>query len=228
MRQAGLLAMGAGKGGLGMMGLALRNYRVWLLAACYGGCFGIEIFIHNIAATYYIQTYGLSLETAGFAAGSFGLLALFARPLGGILSDAGARRYGLNGRVWMVFGMMGCEGIGLLMFSHAPGAVLAVTTMLVFGLFLHMSAGAIYSVMPFIDRTAMGGVCGVIGAGGNLGAVAAALLNRQIPSQGQCIPIIGVVVILLAGCALGVRFSTQAKVDERALYDEALAQRLLV
>ena len=227
VQRAGLMVEGAKKGGLAAMGLALRNYRVWLLAACYGGCFGIEIFIHNIAATYYIQNYGLSLETAGFAAGSFGLLALFARPLGGIFSDVAARRHGLDGRVWMVFGMMACEGVGLLLFSHAPGAAMAVATMLFFGLFLHMSAGAIYSIMPFIDRTAMGGICGVIGAGGNLGAVVAALLNRQIPSQQHCITILGVAVILLAGCALGVRFSVEKKVSERALYNQALEQRAM-
>ncbi len=227
VQRAGLMVEGAKKGGLAAMGLALRNYRVWLLAACYGGCFGIEIFIHNIAATYYIQNYGLSLETAGFAAGSFGLLALFARPLGGIFSDVAARRLGLDGRVWMVFGMMACEGVGLLLFSHAPGAAIAIATMLFFGLFLHMSAGAIYSIMPFIDRTAMGGICGVIGAGGNLGAVVAALLNRQIPSQQHCITILGIAVILLAGCALGVRFSVETKVSERVLYDQALEQRAL-
>ncbi len=227
VQRAGLLVEGAKKGGLAAMALALRNYRVWLLAACYGGCFGIEIFIHNIAATYYIQTYGLSLQTAGFAAGSFGLLALFARPLGGIFSDVSARRYGLDGRVWMVFAMMACEGFGLLLFSHAPSAALAVATMLFFGVFLHMSAGAIYSIMPFIDRTAMGGICGVIGAGGNLGAVVAALLNRQVPSQQQCLTILGVAVILLAACALGVRFSVEKKVTERTLYDEALQQRAM-
>ena len=227
LRRAGLVPEDAKKGGLAALALAARNYRVWLLAACYGGCFGIEIFIHNIAATYYIQTYGLTLQAAGLAAGSFGLLALVARPLGGILSDISARRHGLDGRVWMVFAAMACEGVGLLLFSHAPSAAIAVATMLFFGTFLHMSAGAIYSIMPFIDRAAMGGICGVIGAGGNIGAVMAALLNRQVPSQGQCLTIIGVAVVVLAGCALGVRFSVEKKVTERTLYDEALAQRAL-
>ena len=225
VRGAGLPAYGPKNTGLGAMAVALRNYRVWLLAACYGGCFGIEIFIHNIAATYYIQNFGLTLQAAGLAAGAFGLLALVARPLGGIVSDVVARRSGLDGRVWLVFGVMGSEGIGLLLFSHAPGATVAVAAMLFFGVFLHMSAGAIYAIMPFIDRSAMGGICGVIGAGGNVGAVVAALLNRQVPSQQHCITIIGVAVILLAVCALGVRFSVEKKAGERALFDEALEQR---
>jgi NNP family nitrate/nitrite transporter-like MFS transporter len=75
------------KGGWASFKLACRNYRVWLLFVTYGACFGIEIFIHNIAAVYYVDHFKLSLGQAGMAAGSFGLLALFARALGGWLSD---------------------------------------------------------------------------------------------------------------------------------------------
>ncbi len=32
--------------------LAAANYRVWLLFVTYGACFGVEIFIHNMAAIY--------------------------------------------------------------------------------------------------------------------------------------------------------------------------------
>ena len=38
------------------------------LAMTYGACFGVEIFIHNIAASYYVDQFGLSLQGAGFAA----------------------------------------------------------------------------------------------------------------------------------------------------------------
>ncbi len=225
VRAAGLADDAGKKGGLAAMAEAMRNYRTWLLALCYGGCFGIEIYIHTIAATYYVQTYGLSLSSAGFAAGSFGLLAFLGRPLGGVVSDAVAQRFGLDGRTRLVFLLILGEGLGLFGFAHAPDVASAIVLMLGFGLFVHMSAGAVYSVMPFIDRKAIGGVCGVIGAGGNLGAVCAALLNRSIVSQSRCLEIIGVGVILVAFCALGVRFSTQKKTVEQSLYDEAVASR---
>jgi NNP family nitrate/nitrite transporter-like MFS transporter len=80
-------AIEGSKRGLGQLQAASGNYRVWLLFVTYGACFGIEIFIHNIAAVYYVDHFGLSLKSAGLAAGSFGLLALFARALGGWLSD---------------------------------------------------------------------------------------------------------------------------------------------
>ncbi len=225
VRAAGLTDDAGSKGGIAAMAEAMRNYRTWLLALCYGGCFGIEIYIHTIAATYYVQTYGLSLSSAGFAAGSFGLLAFLGRPLGGVVSDAVAQRFGLDGRTRLVFLLILGEGLGLLGFARAPDVASAIVLMLGFGLFVHMSAGAVYSVMPFIDRKAIGGVCGVIGAGGNLGAVCAALLNRTIVSQSRCLEIIGVGVILVAFCALGVRFSTQKKTAEQSLYDEAVASR---
>ena len=80
------------KGGWASFFAACGNYRVWMLFVTYGACFGVEVFIHNIAALYYVDHFSLSLKDAGFAVGLFGLLALFARALGGWLSDKIAAR----------------------------------------------------------------------------------------------------------------------------------------
>jgi len=125
---------------------------------------------------YYVDHFGLTLKQAGLAAGSFGLLALFARALGGFLSDKMAVRGSLNSRVTVLFVMMIGEGLGLLWFANADGVVYAVIAMLVFGLFTHMACGATYALVPFIDSKALGGVAGIIGAGGN-GAIAASILG---------------------------------------------------
>ncbi|MDF6739516.1 MFS transporter, partial [Escherichia coli] len=98
LRAAGKTIEGGKKGGWGSFVAAAGNYRVWLLFITYGACFGVEIFIHNIAATYYVDHFGLSLSAAGMAAASFGLLALFARALGGIVSDRVAAKRGLDAR----------------------------------------------------------------------------------------------------------------------------------
>lgn len=50
--------------------------------------------------------------------------------------------------------------------------------MTIFALFTHMACGATYALVPFIDRNALGGVAGIIGAGGNVGAAAGFLLRR--------------------------------------------------
>ena len=212
MRKAGIAIEGGGKGGWASFKAASANHRVWLLFVTYGACFGIEIFIHNIAAVYYVDHFGLSLKSAGLAAGSFGLLALFARALGGYLSDKMAMRGSVNSRVTVLFVMMIGEGIGLLWFSKADTVAFAVIAMLVFGLFTHMACGATYALVPFIDSKALGGVAGIIGAGGNVGAVAAGFLMKGTGDIQQTLAILSGLVLLSAMCAIAVRLTVAADV----------------
>ncbi len=225
LRAAGIAVDGGKKGGMAIFLQACRNYRVWMLAATYGACFGVEIFIHNIAASYYVDRFGLSIASAGFAAGIFGALALFARALGGIASDRIAMRRGLDGRTLLLFGLMLGEGIGLVLFSKSDTVALAVASMALFGLFTHMACGATYAVMPFVDRKALGGVAGLIGAGGNIGAVAAGFLNKATDTPQQTLLILGLIVAGTSLCAISVRFSSQHKSAEQKLLDAALATR---
>ena len=220
------IAFSTGKaGGMAVFKQAMVNYRVWMLAVTYGACFGVEIFIHAVAASYYVDRFGLSLQTAGMAAGSFGLLALFARALGGISSDRIAKRFGLDGRTWLLFGLMAGEGVGLLAFSTMDSVGLAVAAMLVFGMFTHMACGSTYALVPFIDRKALGGVAGIIGAGGNIGAVGAGFLMKATGDLPQALYLLGWIVLACAICAAAVRFSVKHKQAEQLLYDEAVAQR---
>ncbi len=207
LRKAGIAIEGGKKGGWASFKAASANYRVWLLFVTYGACFGIEIFIHNVAAVYYVDHFGLTLKQAGLAAGSFGLLALFARALGGYLSDKMALRGSLNSRVTVLFIMMIGEGIGLLWFAKADTVVFAVIAMLVFGLFTHMACGATYALVPFIDNKALGGVAGIIGAGGKVGAVAAGFLMKGTGDINQTLTILSMLVLVSAGCAIAVRLS---------------------
>lgn len=223
LRARGIAVEGGKKGGWSSFARAGLNYRVWLLFVTYGACFGVELFIHNMAALYYVEHFGLTLKMAGLAAASFGLLALFARALGGWLSDRVALRRGLDARALLLFVLMLGEGLGLLGFAHANGALHAVLAMLGFGLFTHMACGATYALVPFIDRRALGGVAGIIGAGGNAGAVAAGFLMKGLGDVQQTLTVLGLCVMLSALCALAVRFSAAHKAHEQALFDHALA-----
>jgi len=212
LRAAGIAFQGGGKGGWASFKAACRNHRAWLLFVTYGACFGIEIFIHNIAAIYYVDHYGLSLKAAGMAAASFGLLALFARALGGWLSDRCAARGDLNSRVTVLFVLMVGEGLGLLLFANADGVAFALLAMLCFGLFTHMACGATYALVPFVAPTALGGVAGIVGAGGNVGAVLAGFLMKGTGDLRQTLMILGGLVVVASLCALGARFSSTATV----------------
>jgi NNP family nitrate/nitrite transporter-like MFS transporter len=62
-----------------------------------------------------------------------------------------------------------------------------------------MSNGATYSVVPFINRKAIGSVSGIVGAGGNVGAVLAGFLFKsETISYRESLFIIGIVVSVVA------------------------------
>jgi NNP family nitrate/nitrite transporter-like MFS transporter len=203
----------------------MRNYRAWMLFITYAACFGIELFVHNVAASYYVDRFKLSLQSAGMAAGAFGLLALFARAVGGMISDRLARARGLGARSMLLFALMLGEGIGLIWFARTQTAGMAVTAMIVFGLFTHMACGATYALVPFVDRRALGGVAGIVGAGGNVGAVCAGFLLKAVGDVQTCFSILGASALLASLAAVAVRFSAAHNAREQELYLEAVRAR---
>ena len=95
--------------------------------------------------------------------------------------------------------------------------------MLVFSLFVQMSEGATFSVVPFINQKALGSVAGIVGAGGNAGAVAAGFLFRieSLATQDAFL-YMGVAVLLASSLVLLVRFAPEAEVLERRRLRHAL------
>jgi len=175
------------------------DYRVWVLFLAYGACFGIEITIDNIATLYFVDNFNLGLKEAGLIAGTFGMMNIFARALGGIYGDRAGKYFGLKGRIAILAVFLLLEGLGLLIFSNMNNLTLAIAAMLFFALFLKMSNGATYSVVPFINNKSMGLVGGLVGAGGNVGAVLAGFLFKSEDlSYRDSLFIIGCVVIGVA------------------------------
>ena len=205
---------------------AARDPRVWALFVIYGACFGVELTINNIAALYYYDRFELNLATAGIIAGLFGAMNIFARTLGGFFGDKMGIRFGLKGRVMFLGGVLLVEGLALILFSQMATLFLAVGAMIVFSLFVQMSEGATFSVVPFINRKALGSVAGIVGAGGNAGAVAFGFLFRsERLSYADGLLIVGAVVIMASTLVLAVRFSPEAEREERRALDLALADR---
>jgi NNP family nitrate/nitrite transporter-like MFS transporter len=202
---------------------AAKDLRVWALFVGYGACFGVELTIHNIAATYFHDRFQLGLKEAGMLAGSFGVLAIFARALGGYLGDRAGRRFGLDGRGRFLTGMLLAEGIGLIAFSRMNAVVPAAIALVGFGLFVHLAAGATYSLVPFIKPKGVGAVAGIVGAGGNAGAVLAGLLFRGNAASTQTgLLWLGGAVMAAAALAAMVRFGRATEAAE-APSAEALA-----
>lgn len=208
----------AAKGESGLFMSAVKDKRVWILFAIYGACFGLELFVNGRAATYYQTKFELNETTAGMIAALFGLMNLFARSMGGYLGDRFSKMGGLSGRVkWLVM-VLFAEGFALMLFSRMDMLGLAIVTMIIFSLFVQMAEGATYSVVPFINKKSLGAVAGIVGAGGNVGAVIyAQFLLRSGATLENSFLYFGIAVVAISLLGLGIKFSDA---DEAAAVEE--------
>lgn len=193
----------------------LGDWRIWALTLAYGMCFGMEITFDNVASLHFVDTFQLSQGSAGFWAGIFGFMNLFARALGGIISDKAGARFGMRGKGWLLALMLLAEGIGLLLFAQAGSLVVAIIAMLSFALFLKMANGATYGIVPFINEKNAGLVSGIVGAGGNLGGMMFGFLFKSDSiSYVQAFTYIGYVVIAISCIVMLTRFTRQPAAED--------------
>ncbi|SMF29985.1 MFS transporter [Pseudobacteriovorax antillogorgiicola] len=202
----------------------LKDYRIWLLFVIYGACFGMELTINNVAALYYIDRFGLDLKSAGLMAGLFGLMNIFARSLGGVWADRFGVQSGLKGRVRFLALILFLEGAALLLFSSMDILWTAVFSMIIFSLCVQMAEGATYAVVPFINRKHLGVVSGIVGAGGNMGAVVFGFLFRsESLSYGDAFGVLGIFVMAVSFAVPLIRFSPEKENFEKEVMARAMA-----
>ncbi len=193
----------------------LSDWRIWALVLAYAMCFGMEITFDNVAALHFVDTFHLSQSNAGFWAGIFGFMNIFARALGGFVSDKVGFSFGMKGKGLLLAGMLLLEGLGLLLFAQAGNLIIAIITMLTFALFLKMSNGATYGIVPFINTKNVGMVSGIVGAGGNLGGMMFGFLFKSTSiTYVQAFTYIGYMVIAVAVIVLITRFAKPANTYE--------------
>jgi NNP family nitrate/nitrite transporter-like MFS transporter len=249
-----LEGMGAKKKGAGcaeVVKLGFSNTNALIMLLTYGLCFGVELCMNNKLPPYFTRFYGMHPLTAGPLSACFGLMNLFARSWGGLLSDWSNKKCGIRGRIfsmWLVqtiqavfcivmglvtVGMDGPDEPGysaikvpvtyiegdthyvmetltigkcgsdlfrtpatalvnnvstpmpmavnsLVMMKdmHSPncvhnGGTLGVTmlVMILFSVCVQMAEGLHFGIVPYISRPALGVVSGMVGAGGNTGAL---------------------------------------------------------
>ncbi|QHS63131.1 NarK family nitrate/nitrite MFS transporter [Chitinophaga agri] len=185
----------------------LADWRIWALTLAYGMCFGMEITFDNVASLHFVDTFHLSQSSAGFWAGIFGFMNIFARALGGIISDKVGARSGMRGKGLLLAFVLLLEGIGLLFFAQAGSLVMAIISMLSFALFLKMANGATYGIVPFVNEKNVGLVSGIVGAGGNLGGMLFGFLFKSSTiTYVEAFSYIGYIVIAVSIIVLLTRF----------------------
>ena len=159
------------------------NFNTWLLFIQYGCCFGVELTMNNAAATYFKEEFLLSTESSAAIASIFGWMNLFARGLGGFTSDKLNGKMGMRGRlIWQSVCLI-IEGITILIFSETKNLGLAIFILVIFYSFVQAAEGSTYGIVPYVNPPATGSIAGIVGAGGNTGAVCFGLCFRQLETK---------------------------------------------
>ncbi|MEO5893169.1 MAG: MFS transporter [Ferruginibacter sp.] len=201
----------------------LADWRVWSLALAYAMCFGMEITFDGVAALHFTDTFHLKQSAAGFWAGCFGFMNIFARALGGISADKIGKRYGMKGKGILLAGMLLLEGCGILLFAIAGSLEMAILSMLTFALFLKMANGATYAITPFINEKNVGVVSGIVGAGGNVGGMMFGFLFKSTTiTYIQAFQYIGYMVIGISLVVLITKFAVAGKLATSTVKDTEL------
>ncbi len=138
------------------------------LNTTYFANFGAELAVVSMLPMFFEETWGLTAAAAGLIASTFAFVNLFARPMGGLVSD----RFG-NRRFVMLAYMLGIAvGFALmgLLDSKWP-LVVAVAITIGCSFFVQGAEGATFGILPSIKRRLTGQISGMAGAYGNVGAV---------------------------------------------------------
>jgi len=156
------------------------NFNTWILFLQYACCFGVELTMNNAAALYFKDEFGQSTESAAAIASIFGWMNLFARGLGGASSDWGNAKMGMRGRLWAQTIFLLGEAVLVIVFAQTTTLATAIVVMLFFSLCVQAAEGTSFGIVPYIDPPSTGSISGIVGAGGNVGAVAFGLCFRQL------------------------------------------------
>ncbi len=138
------------------------------LNTTYFANFGAELAVVSMLPMFFEETWGLTAAAAGLIAASFAFVNLFARPMGGLVSD----RFG-NRRFVMMAYMLGIAiGFALMgMMNSKWPLVIAVAITIGCSFFVQGAEGATFGIVPSIKRRLTGQISGMAGAYGNVGAV---------------------------------------------------------
>jgi NNP family nitrate/nitrite transporter-like MFS transporter len=171
------------------------NLNTWIMALHYACSFGVELTTFHSAVHYFQDNFDLTTERAAALASIFGWMNIFSRAMGGLISDIGNAKAGMKGRLaWQAFLLIG-EGISIFILANVHTLGGAITIMTIFGLFCQAANGSAFGIVPYINPPVTGSISGIVGAGGNLGAVFFGLGFRNL-TEHQAFNLMAAVVLV--------------------------------
>lgn len=139
------------------------SFRAWALTLMYFVTFGGFVAMFLYLPRILVSVHELSKPDAGARAAGFALLAVVARPIGGMLAD----RYGAE-RV-LGFSLVWVAAMGALLSATYTYMIPFTICCLTLAVALGAGSGAIFKIVGTEFPTSVGAVTGVVGAAGGLG-----------------------------------------------------------
>lgn len=144
-----------------------RFKQVAVLDVAYFVTFGSELAVVSMLPLFFMETFELDAVKAGLLASGFAFMNLVARPTGGWFSDKFGRKKSLS---ILISGL----AIGYLVMSQIDSnwfIPLAVIATMCCSFFVQAGEGAVFAIVPLVQRRMTGQIAGMAGAYGNVGAV---------------------------------------------------------
>lgn len=171
---------------------------VGALNTTYFANFGAELAVVSMLPMFFEGIFNFTPQMAGFVAMSFAFVNLFARPLGGYLSDKmGSRKKTML--MYMIGITLGFFLMGLIsrydgtdangntilapMFDGSWWIVVSVIITMFCSMFVQGAEGATFAMIPSIKKEMTGRIAGMAGAYGNVGAVAYLFILSMVDSK---------------------------------------------
>ncbi len=166
--------------------------QVAILDWAYMVTFGTELAVVSMLAMFYVSWFDVPKVTAALLAGIYPFINLVARPGGGWISDVIGRRLTLI----IVFAGITGSFLFLGMVDKSWPVWLVVGVTIVAGIFSKAGSGAVYAMVPLVQRRMTGQIAGMAGAFGNVGAVIFLTVNSLVDYD-QFFLFIGIVAAIV-------------------------------
>jgi NNP family nitrate/nitrite transporter-like MFS transporter len=157
----------------------LHRYKfkqVAILDFAYLVTFGTELAVVSMLAMFYVTWFDMPKVTAALLAGIYPFINLFARPGGGWISDKIGRKLTLG----IAFAGITISFLSLGLVEKIWPVWLVVGITIVGGIFSKAGSGAVYAMVPLVQRRMTGQIAGMVGAFGNVGAVMFLTVNSLV------------------------------------------------
>jgi len=177
--------------------------QVAILDLAYLATFGSELAVVSMLPLFFHDTFEISAVQAGLLASGFAFMNLVSRPIGGLFSDRWGRKRTLT---ICISGLV----IGYLIMSMITpewAIVFAVLATMFCSFFVQAGEGAVFAVVPLVQRRLTGQVAGMAGAYGNVGAVTFLTVLSLVSAQTFFLVIAATAVVTL----IAVQFMDEPK-----------------